>query len=205
MTAIEDLMREHGVLNRVLLIYDKIVANYRSGLPVPDGILKSSALIVRHFIEDYHEKSEENYIFPLLLNAKRHVKLVKELKIQHRLGRKLTDCLIKLGALKNPSESQIINIVETIEAFNEMYRAHESREDTVVFQELHKLLTVAEYHQVGQELESAEEAIPGYVGFHKTLSQVEQIEKKLGIDNIALETEKLRDFLSQPLKKNCFQ
>src|SRR3972149_10569009 len=60
-TPSEDLMREHGVLNRIMLIYDtcgKLLAN-SEGFPLE--ALNNSAIIIRDFIEDYHEKLEEDF------------------------------------------------------------------------------------------------------------------------------------------------
>lgn len=56
----EDLMREHGVLDRVLLVYDEAVRRLEGGRELDPAVLTGSAGIVRRFIEDYHEKLEEN-------------------------------------------------------------------------------------------------------------------------------------------------
>src|SRR5690348_671278 len=49
----EDLMREHGVLKRILLVYGEAIRRIdaRQDLP-PDPVL-DSAKIVRSFVEDY--------------------------------------------------------------------------------------------------------------------------------------------------------
>src|SRR5476649_1123840 len=67
----EDLMKEHGLLNRVLLIYDKVI----SMQDIPIEPLKKAVAIIESFIENYHEKNEENYIFPLFEKAKIKVEL----------------------------------------------------------------------------------------------------------------------------------
>ena len=51
----EDLMQEHGILNRVLLIYDTCRIQLTSKQPSPDEALISAAGITRNFVEDYHE------------------------------------------------------------------------------------------------------------------------------------------------------
>src|SRR5947207_1637428 len=60
----EDLMREHGVLNRVLIIYEEIVQGLAAGVDVPPEAVRDSAGIVRSYIEDYHEKLEQDFLFP---------------------------------------------------------------------------------------------------------------------------------------------
>src|SRR5690242_10243281 len=52
----EDLMREHGILKRVMLIYDDIAARIDAGKDFPPEVLAASANIIRSFVEDYHEK-----------------------------------------------------------------------------------------------------------------------------------------------------
>ncbi|HEX6837084.1 MAG TPA: hemerythrin domain-containing protein, partial [Polyangia bacterium] len=55
----EDLMREHGILRRVLLVYGEVLRRFSAGQEVPVAELAHAAAIIREFIEDYHEKDEE--------------------------------------------------------------------------------------------------------------------------------------------------
>src|SRR5947209_989054 len=57
--AAEDLMREHGVLNRVLLIYEEGLRRLRANEEVPPDAFHKPATLVRKFVEDYHERLEE--------------------------------------------------------------------------------------------------------------------------------------------------
>src|SRR3546814_17103022 len=70
-TANEDLMREHGVLRRILIVYretaPKLVANSAG---VDAAALANAATIFRTFGERYHEKLlEEQHIFPIVRKA----------------------------------------------------------------------------------------------------------------------------------------
>src|SRR5437899_19596 len=67
-TPIEDLMREHGVLRRALLVFGESAAVLQTNAAKvsPDALLKAAKLL-RGFGEYYHEKKlEEQYIFPLI-------------------------------------------------------------------------------------------------------------------------------------------
>ena len=66
--ATEDLMREHGVIRRVLVVYREAAGRLRSASPaVPPDALQRAAKLMRTFGEDYHEKQlEEAHIFPAL-------------------------------------------------------------------------------------------------------------------------------------------
>src|SRR6266568_1152463 len=50
--ATEDLMREHGVLNRVLLIYEEGLRRLRDKEDVTPDAFHKPALLVRKFVED---------------------------------------------------------------------------------------------------------------------------------------------------------
>src|ERR1700704_5570304 len=65
----EDLMQEHGLLNRVLLIYDYSKIKMINKESFPAEAISNAATIIRTFVEDYHEKQEENYLFPRFKKA----------------------------------------------------------------------------------------------------------------------------------------
>ena len=55
----EDLMREHGVLKRVLLVYEEAIRRIDAKQDLSPDAVRNGAGIIRTFIEDYHEKLEE--------------------------------------------------------------------------------------------------------------------------------------------------
>src|SRR5262245_46098158 len=63
-TPPEDLMREHGVLDRVLLAYEAAIAKFGANQDFDPAVVTQSAEIIRNFINNYHEKSEEDHVFP---------------------------------------------------------------------------------------------------------------------------------------------
>jgi hypothetical protein len=62
-TAAEDLMKEHGVLNRCLLIYEEDLRRIQSKQEISPDVFPHTAELVRKFVEEYHEQNEEKYIF----------------------------------------------------------------------------------------------------------------------------------------------
>src|ERR1051325_2227903 len=82
----EDLMREHGVLKRVLLIYEEAIRRMTANEELPVEVIADSAKIIRSFIEDYHEKLEEDFLFPRFEKARKLTDLVKTLRDQHAAG-----------------------------------------------------------------------------------------------------------------------
>lgn len=182
----EDLMREHGVLNRVLLLYDEAVRRLKGGSDLDPLVLASSAGITRRFIEDYHEKLEEDYLFPRFEKAGRLMNLVAVLRAQHRAGRRLTDQIHRLATAQSlndrVSRSQLAVVLES---FIRMYRPHEAREDTVLFPAFRSIVTPNEYDSLGEEFEDKEHELFGESGFEQVVEEVATLEKKLGIYDLA--------------------
>ncbi|MEO8648112.1 MAG: hypothetical protein ABI539_02990 [Acidobacteriota bacterium] len=59
-TAVEDLMREHGILRRGLLVYSGAAMRLRKNAAnVSPAALQKIAKLFRTFGEDYHEKKLE--------------------------------------------------------------------------------------------------------------------------------------------------
>ncbi len=93
----EDLMREHGVLKRVLLVYGEVLRRIDSKQDFPPETLADAARIIRNFVEDYHEKLEEDFLFPRFEKANLLVDLVKVLRAQHQAGRQVTDVTMRFA------------------------------------------------------------------------------------------------------------
>jgi hemerythrin-like domain-containing protein len=190
-SAAEDLMREHGVLNRVLLIYEEGLRRLRAKDDVPPDAFHKPATLVRKFVEDYHEKLEENFIFPEFEKRKKLVDLVKVLREQHQAGRKVTDVVLRIATADEFSKADNRQeMVGAVQAFIRMYRPHEAREDTVLFPALHKIVPAKQIKELGEQFEKEEDRLFGDEGFEKTVDQVSAIEKQLGIYDLAQFTPK---------------
>src|SRR5207237_6293708 len=81
-SANEDLMREHGILKRVLLIYEEIIRRAGAEQDFSPKVVIDSVTVIRKFIEDYHEKLEEDHLFPRFRRARKLVDLVDTLQKQ---------------------------------------------------------------------------------------------------------------------------
>lgn len=181
-TAPEDLMKEHGVLNRCLLIYEEGMRRLHEGEEVSPNVFNHTAALVKKFVEEYHEKNEEKYIFPVFEKHGKLVDLVDTLKTQHKAGRKVTAEILQLSQSASFRETanreRILTLCQT---FIRMYRPHEAREDTVLFPALRTILTPGQVAALGDRMEEDEHKVLGDAGFEKSVAQVEAIEKHLGI------------------------
>ncbi len=187
----EDLMREHGILKRVLLVYDEAIRRIDAKQELSPDAVHDAATIIRTFIEDYHEKLEEDYLFPRFEKAGRLTDLTKVLRAQHQAGRRLTEQITRsatLQELKNPQSAAALK--DAMHQFVRMYAPHEAREDTVLFPALRTVVSKQEFGALGEDFEKKEHQLFGEEGFEKMVDRVASIEKALGIYDLAQFTPK---------------
>lgn len=184
-TPPEDLMREHGVLNRVLLIYEAGLQKFERGEDFDVAIVARAAGIVHEFIEDYHERNEEQQLFPRFRKAGQMVELVNVLYQQHQAGRRLTDTILALvPASQAPGESRN-RLVANVRSFIAMYRPHEAREDTELFPMLRGIVSAHEFDAMAEDFERNERRKFGEDGFERVVAQVATLEQAVGIHDLA--------------------
>ncbi|KKS68496.1 MAG: hypothetical protein UV38_C0001G0037 [candidate division TM6 bacterium GW2011_GWE2_42_60] len=178
----EDLMREHGIISRVCLLCENGIKRIDNHEDFPAAVFNDVLHIIESFIEDYHEKLEENYIFPLFEKNKIEVALVKTLRDQHNKGRKMRGKLQKIIEGKRILSWRIKGeIKHLLWQFITMYRPHAAREDTVLFPQIRSLMSEEAFKELGEKFDDLERESLGEGGFETTVQSVERIEKQLGI------------------------
>ena len=178
----EDLMREHGVLSRIMLVYDEIARRLRFGEEFPPQVLAEGTDITHRFIQEYHEKSEENHLFNRFSNAGKMVELVAVLYQQHLAGRKLIGEINSANSeakMRNPAER--LRVAGLLITFNQLFRHHAAWEDTVLFPAFRAIISGKDFAALGEKLEKDEDKLFGADGFAKIVGQVAGLEQKLGI------------------------
>ena len=172
-------MQEHGILKRVLLIYQASNDRIASGQPAPMTAIHDGAEIIHDFIEGFHEAMEEGYVFPVLRKAGQLVSTVDTLLIQHARGRQLTQLI--LAGSSNAQTNNVEQLSANLAAFVRMYQPHEAREDTVVFPRFRSISTPEELNQLGLTFADLQRQQFGPNGFTEYVAKVSAIEQSLGI------------------------
>jgi hemerythrin-like domain-containing protein len=181
---VEDLMREHGLLARLLLIYEQALA--QSDIPWPT--IGNAAHIMRAFIEDFHQKQEEAEVFTRLEHAGRELQLVATLRRQHAVGRLLTEQIAPTATESPARDASRERLTALIRQSVRMNRAHAAREDTVLLPAFREVCSGHEYEELHEAFEAREHALIGRGGFHTCQAQVAQLETSLGIADLATYT-----------------
>jgi hemerythrin-like domain-containing protein len=186
--AVEDLMREHGVIRRILVVYRESAARLRAKpATVPEAALHDAAQLMQTFAENYHEKQlEEVHLFPALKKAGgAAAALIDPLLAQHQRGRELTEYL--LSATRGTfGASNAEPLARALEGFARMYEAHAAQEDTIVFPAWKKSLSKKQLSEMGELFEDIEHKTFGKDGFDDALEKITAIEGTLGLTLTAM-------------------
>ena len=184
-TATEDLMREHGVIRRALLIYEALAARLAKGENIPLSALGQTAELLRHFGEQYHEHSEEVGIFPVMKKAGKLVSMVDTLLAQHRRGGEITAYFLAASKSGSLSSLEKQTLSRQLRNFSRMYAHHAAREDTILFPALRQVLGPQQMKELGDRFEDEEKRILGEEGFEHGVARVGEIEATLGLASLA--------------------
>lgn len=157
--AVEDLMREQGILRRCFLAYRECAGRLRiDPSRIDDAALNDAARLFRTFGEDYHEKKlEEVFIFPkvkLVLPGK--ASSVDTLIAQHDRGREITNYVLAMTRGARVSASDAETLARAFEAFEIVYANRTARDDTRVFPAWKNALSAKDLAEMGDRFEDKE-------------------------------------------------
>ena len=187
--ATERLMRDSGILLRLLAIYETGGRRLGSGEDIEPTVFTQTAETMRDFVHGYHEKQEEEQVFPRFKKAGRMVDVIDVLQAQQAAGQKLTAHILEL-APKSGTKNERQAMIDAMQASVVLYRPHVARELTDVWPTLRALLTPNEFDELSAALEKDEAEKLSKDGFDKVAKNVEALEKRLGINDLSLFTPK---------------
>jgi hemerythrin-like domain-containing protein len=187
-TATEDLMREHGVLRRALLVFQEVVPKLRQNAASVDAAsLQQAAKLFRTFGEDYHERMlEEQHIFPLIRKQGPMLTQYADILVeQHNRGREVTDYVLVVTNGPRISVAHVEPLAKVLETFVLMYQNHAAREDTIIFPAWKKNFTDKQLDEVGDQFEEIEHKMFGKDGFEDAEKKISDIEAALGFADLS--------------------
>ena len=186
-TATEDLMREHGILRRALLVYAECVPRLRTKPESVDAnALHRTATLFRKFGEQYHEQQlEEQHIFPVIRKMPRVASFADVLTSQHQRGREITAYLLERSGGGKISAAHAAPLAGALEGLVRMYEHHAAAEDTIVFPAWKTNYTNKQLDAIGDEFEEIERKTFGHDGFEDAEKTMSEIERTLGLFDLA--------------------
>jgi hemerythrin-like domain-containing protein len=181
----EELMVEHGLLIRNILVYQEIMRRVAANEAVPRTAVTNSTSVIQDFIHGFHEPLEEGFVFPPVqskMNA-----TIQTLLVQHARGREQTQIILSAAAagtgsvLAGASRS---TVAEAMDRFITMYVPHESWEDTLVYPALRSVSTPTQIVQLASHFATLQTQQFGPNAFAEMLAKVESVEQQLGIADL---------------------
>jgi hemerythrin-like domain-containing protein len=187
-TANEDLMREHGVLRRALVVYREAATRLRQDPnSITPDVLEKTAQLFRVFGEDYHEKKlEEAHVFPLIKKFRNPAEAyVDTLLVQHGRGREITDYILSVTKAERIPSNATAPLINALESFARMYDFHSAIEDTIVFPAWKASLGETELDELGAKFEEIEaEHFGDGDGFESAVARMQEIEASMGLNDL---------------------
>lgn len=186
-SAVEDMMREHGVLRRALLVYGETAARLRAEAGAIDlKPLNETAMLFRAFGEDYHERAlEEPYVFPVVRKVGGPAAALPDILVaQHNRGREITDYILRVAG-RSLGTGDVEPLARALQALVLMYQNHAAREDTVVFQVWRNALSGRQLEDIGDRFEEIEHQRFGADGFDDAVRKIAAIEQAMGYADLA--------------------
>jgi hemerythrin-like domain-containing protein len=185
--AVEDLMREHGILRRALLVYSEAAARLAGGhTDIPLAALGRTAILFRDFGERYHEQAlEEKHVFVPLINAGgEKAALARTLIAQHERGRQITSYISDVAKRGRLSVADVTPLSQVLVTFVRMYEHHAAIEDTIIFPTWKQAISAHEYHERTEQFEELEHEMFGKDGFEDALARIASIEREFGLADL---------------------
>lgn len=152
-SATEDLMGEHGLLQRVLLVYDAVTGRLETGEQL-HGLVRIVQRLIHH-----HERLEEVEVFPRVGRAGQLGETISVLTLQHQRGAQVTDHILDATSRSSLTGRAREQLATAMSQFTRMYRPHEAREDTEVFPALRQALSAGKFAELSERFTQTEPAM----------------------------------------------
>jgi hemerythrin-like domain-containing protein len=168
----EELMNDHGILRRALLVCHHCASLLREGKVQNIGKpLHETAIVFQRFGGDYHEKAiEETFVFPEVLKGDPATARCPTVLIrQHERSREFLTYLqdiTKSGIVPARNAGQLAS---QLEVFDKMYRFHAAYEDTVVFPAWKNQLSAQAYGEMRERFVQVQQKM---IGSRKTANSL---------------------------------
>ncbi len=188
----EDLMKEHGVIERIMLIYQRMIEKAITGQEVDVSVINRASKMVNEYVSKHHEHDEEEYVFPKFREANYIVDLVDTLEHQHNVSRELNLQVMELSSKgAEITQDEAVRLLDLCGMFINMYLPHISRENTILFPTFFDIVSPEYVQDTKKKMEDEEEKVLGETGFRGFVGHVAELEKEVGCHELSQYTAQL--------------
>lgn len=184
-SPIEDLMEEHSILRRALLIYEECIRRMNINEDFDPDLLVQTTNVIKVIIIFHHALLEHEYIFPRYREADKYAEMADILTEQHGRVGEQEELILKYAnrdSINNPEEKEIL--INALKKSIRVFRPHIDREDTEMFPEFKTVVTAHEYYELGKKFKEIEYQKWGENGHKQMVDRIIHVEKALGINDL---------------------
>lgn len=184
-SPIEDLMEEHSILRRALLIYEECIRRMNINEDFDPELLAETTNVIKVIIIFHHALLEHEYIFPRFREADKYVEMADILTEQHGAADGQEKIILEHAnrdSINNPETKEIL--INALKKSIRVFRPHVDREDTEMFPEFKTVVTAHEYYELGKKFKEIEYQKWGENGHRQMVDKIIKVEKALGINDL---------------------
>lgn len=180
-TANENLMEEHGLNDRILVIYARAIQLMLARQSFDTECISAPARTMMTVIHDHHEVDEEELVFPVLEKVG-YGEVISHLQQEHRAGRSMTASILNSARSGVAGRRrQVRELASLMGDFIIMYTPHGGIEDSELFPAFRNAVGLERYAELARLFDARERKIGGRAAFNRHVAQITDIEYELGI------------------------
>ncbi len=179
LTAMEELAREHKIMQRAVAVMDRLVEQLELRHRVETDLLRDLLRFMREFGEHCHHGKEESYLFPYL-ESKGVPSTgcpLSALRGEHAKSRQLMfDLNSAVAAYIAAPEGARLTLIQVLQSLVALYPAHIWKEDYLLFPMAEKVLSTEDDAVLLQQFAMAEDGLGPNVqdAFERLAEQIEE-------------------------------
>lgn len=184
-SPIEDLMEEHSILRRALLIYEECIRRMNHDEDFDPDLIAQATNVIKVIIIFHHALLEHEYIFPRFREAGKYVEMCDILTDQHGAADEQEKIILEHAnkdSINNPETKEIL--INALKKSIRVFRPHIDREDTEMFPEFKTVVTPYEFYELGKKFKEIEYQKWGENGHKQMVDKIIHVEKALGINEL---------------------
>jgi hemerythrin-like domain-containing protein len=184
-SPIEVLSRDHGLMRRILFIYEEVIRRCCPTEDLPTELIRQAAENYRKLANDFHQKLEDEFLFSPMAQAGNSVDLIDVLSQQHIADQRLTGRLLRLTSasiFKNDSNRSETRNILCNQA--RMMSRHMAWEESELFPAFFAMVSTKDYRDLSEIFARRQEQIFGCEGINAVISDIADMENTLGIHNV---------------------
>lgn len=180
----EQLMREHGMIGRLCLVYEGAAMRFEkeggsldvpfraeSGFVTVAGVTAAAARMIRRLVEEQHEVLEEDLVFSRLKSAGVLERLIGSLTAHHGRARLLTGSILE--RVEKGRSTQDVGLAHLLRSYARLSRLHIANEDMMLMPAFREAVDRSEYQEVSAELFQRQNEIARWEDVDDELSAME--------------------------------